>query len=462
MVTEPENTLTVPEKIQSVLSDDKTLFPYQIDDITKLTTEWKNKSVFLGLEMGLGKTIISILTWEILKYEKILIICPANVRFVWESEIREWSEGYKSFLYDIQTITKSNEKIITKPVFPIIITSYDLSIAPDIAQQLLSFDWDLIVFDECHCLGNPKSKRTKMCCGNLFKRSKRSLFLSGSIQRNRIINVWPVFRTLCPEKISTFWKFAYRYNYIEQGEYGIKFLGGRNLEELGKIATDNFLIRRKKAWVLKDLPEKIEQKIYITDEKIRAEIEKQSFLLGDELENSLLTTGVMSENLATLRRQIGEAKIPFVVDECLELLGLGSSEEGINKLVVFCHHRSVFGKLQKELSKHVKVYGFLGGAGNEERRGNVERFQSGSFNEKSIFLGTFAAAEGITLTAASHIVFAEMSWSLSQNEQAIDRLHRIGQKNTVYIKYLLFKNSLDEIVYRVYKRKMVDKQKAFK
>src|SRR3972149_10000814 len=126
MVTEPENTLTVPEKIQSVLSDDKTLFPYQIDDITKLTTEWKNKSVFLGLGMGLGKTIISILTWEILKYEKILIICPANVRFVWESEIREWSEGYKSFLYDIQTITKSNEKIITKPVFPIIITSYDL------------------------------------------------------------------------------------------------------------------------------------------------------------------------------------------------------------------------------------------------------------------------------------------------------------------------------------------------
>jgi len=431
-------------------NDGRKLFPYQEEDVQKICGEWGDRSIYLGSEMGTGKSAIAITAWQRLKAENVLVICPASVRAVWKGEIEKWADP--SYFAQVQTITTNADKLNGAEIA---VVSYDLAAGQPIGSQLLQRKWDVIVFDECHTLGNPKSKRTKICLGSLYPRGKKCFFLSGSIQRDKIANVWPVFRTLCPKKIPTYWKFIEEYVFYKRTRYGIQFLSGVNLDKLGKIAAENFLIRRKKATVLKELPEKLEQKILLeTEDKIAA----ASMEFSEEAIQTIQAGKVPREEMSTMMRELGESKVEPAMEVVADLLGLGTTEGDCEKLVIFCYHLSVFDKLKEKLSNlKLNPACISGRSSHKARTAAIKTFQEDDTSR--VFLGTFAAAEGITLTAASTCLFVEMSWTLSQNEQAQDRLHRIGQKSTVYIKYLLLENSLDMAVYNVYKRKGGDKRR---
>ena len=434
------------------LPHENELLPYQKKDILKACKKWKDRSVYFGHEMGFGKCCMTIVSWQYLKAESVLVICPASVRAVWKGEIEKWADP--SYFAQVQTITAHADKL--DKTSDIIVVSYDLAAGKPIGSQLFKRKWDVIVFDECHTLGNPKSKRTRMCLGSLYPRGKKCFFLSGSIQRDKIANVWPVFRTLCPKYIPTYWKFIEEYVFYRRSRrFGIQFLSGTNLDKLGKIAAENFLIRRKKATVLKELPEKLEQKILLeTEDKIAA----ASREFGEEAIKTIQAGKVPREELATMMRELGESKVEPAMEVVADLLGLGTTEGNCEKLVIFCYHLSVFDQLKRKLSDiGVSPACISGRSSHKARTAAIKTFQED--DTCRVFLGTFAAAEGITLTAASTCLFVEMSWMLSQNEQAQDRLHRIGQKSTVYIKYLLLGDSLDTAVYNVYKRKGGDKRR---
>lgn len=432
------------------------LLPYQQKDVDKICGPWRDRSVYLGHVMGLGKTIIAIAAWKKLEAHNVLVVCPASVRGVWKGEVDDWDASAH-----VQTILTQNVKILLKRhERNVVVVSYDLAVSKFIARQLIhDYTWNLVIFDECHCLGSIDSKRTELCCGSLYKRAKKCLFLSGSIQRDKIHNVWPVFKTLCPKKIPSYWNFIERYVYYQDTKYGPKFLGGINLEELGKIAKKNFLIRRTKKEIT--LPPKLEQKLLITLPEVeQTRFEQAKLDFSDAVEKSFFTGRItMDENLATSRRELGENKVRAAVETILDLLGLSDSSDGTcEKLVVFCYHKSVYHALGAALHNHqIAWVGIDGSVPGRDRESAIKAFQTKP--DIQVFLGTFAAAEGITLTAASTVLFVEMSWSLSQNEQAQDRLHRIGQKDTVYVKYLLVENTLDKTVYNVYKRKSTDKRR---
>lgn len=438
------------------------LLSHQERAVKKICGPWRDRSICLGDEMGLGKTRTVIESWERLyrhkDYVNILILCPASVVPVWSSEIDTWCQEKQL----VQCI-KSKKDVLDWPeerTF-IVVSSYDLAVSKGIAKQIL-YPWDLLVFDESHHLGNPDSKRTKLCLGSLHKRAAKTICVTGSIQRDKIINVWPVFRTLCPEAIPTYWKFVEQFTYHKRTKYGIKILGGKNLGELGLLARKNFLIRRTKAQVAKSLPEKLEQRIVfeLEDEEQRR-LEQASKDFREEAKMAL--AGRQPPNdpaFSTLRRELGQEKVPYAEKVILDLLGLGASEESCGKLVVFCYHKSVFHMLRTFFEHHTISHVSLSGSSTQKARIHaIDSFQREP--AISVFLGTFAAAEGIKLTAAQTALFVEMSWQLAQNEQAQDRLHRIGQESTVYIKYLLLKNTLDMVVYNTYKQKSRDKRKAF-
>ena len=428
------------------------LLPYQEEDVAKACGKWRDRPVYFGHDMGLGKCCMAITAWQRLEAKKILIVCPASVRSVWRGEVEKWTDRP----YKVQSITTNTDKI--DETAHVVIVSYTLAASKPVGSQLLR-KWDVIVFDECHALGDPSSRRTKMCLGSLYPRGKKCLFLSGSIQRDKIVNVWPVFRTLCPLRIPRYQNFISEYVTTKETNYGTVFTGGKNLKKLGDIARRHFLLRRRKKDVLKDLPEKLEQKLMIElpgEEQARAEEAYNEF--NDDLQKALIRGyTVNNPAIASLYRETGEAKVDVAMETIANLLGLGVTEESCGKLVVFCYNHTVFSMLKDSMKDmDISVASLSGRSSDKARQEAIRSFQE---SDIQVFLGTFAAAEGITLTAANTCLFVQMSWTLSQNEQAPDRLHRIGQKNTVYVKYLLLENSLDITVYNCYKRKSGDKKK---
>lgn len=125
--------------------------------------------------------------------------------------------------------------------------------------------------------------------------------------------------------------------------------------------------------------------------------------------------------------------------------------ESKNKLVVFAHHRAVISKLQESLKDYGCVV-FDGSTSASDKNAAVESFQKDEACR--VFIGQMqSAGVGITLTAADTVVFVESSWVPGEVEQAVDRCHRIGQKNHVLAQFLTVSGSIDEIMLRAIAKK---------
>ena len=146
------------------------------------------------------------------------------------------------------------------------------------------------------------------------------------------------------------------------------------------------------------------------------------------------------KNLATQRRELALCKLPQSLEQINELL------ESVDKMVVFAWHTEVINELEKQLAIYNPAL-ISGKTRQETRQAQVDKFQ----NDKTcrVFIGNIlAAGVGITLTAASHVDFVETSWVPGEVFQAVDRCHRIGQKNSVNARFHVVENSIDEAVIR--------------
>ena len=119
-------------------------------------------------------------------------------------------------------------------------------------------------------------------------------------------------------------------------------------------------------------------------------------------------------------------------------------------VVVFCHHRAIHDLLHNSLSEYAPA-SIIGGQSDNTRQSQIDLFQEGK--TKLMIAGLRAGNVGINLTRAKYVIFAELDWSPAIHRQAEDRLHRIGQKNTVFAYYLIGNGTLDDHVAKI----LVDK-----
>lgn len=422
------------------------LFPYQIEGVALLNEILtKRNAAVLADDMGLGKTAQAL---EVTKNaRRVLILSPASVVGVWETEIEQFYSGSE---LRISATIESQKAIISKNE-PYIISSYDMAIRRPILKQLVNQEWDFVIYDEAHnALGNRESLRCRVSLANLPKVSKKRLFLTGSVTANKIINLWPMYRHCAPDKIPKYWPFAHNYCHVQSNRFGQKVMGGKNLEKLNKTAR-SFIVRRLKEDVLPDLPEKLYQKVWLHVPEIEADINLQA--ARDFTEEELECDDPPPE-VSTALRELGFKKVKAVTDY---LINLKESDED-DRPVVFCNHTAVFQNLIENLANAgYDVGGIEGATSQKERKELIAEFQAGDLD---FFVCTSAASEGVTLTRSRTFVSAEMFWRLSTNEQAIDRLHRIGQKHTVNVKWLLVKGTYDENLYRSYQQKKRLKERA--
>jgi SWI/SNF-related matrix-associated actin-dependent regulator 1 of chromatin subfamily A len=432
-------------------------------------------SVLIGDEMGLGKTIQAIGLINLDEsIQTVLVICPASLKLNWKREMNSWLTR----LFSIEVAGQSF------PDADIVIANYD--ILHKHQKALRDRNWDLMIVDEAHYLKNLQTRRTQQVLGKKGRvkkdgtsssidpiPAKRKLFLTGTPILNRPIELWPIIHTLDPMTWSDMGVFTLRYCKAHKGRYTRwDMSGASNLEELQRRLRSSIMIRRRKSEVLTDLPAKLRQVIELPQNGARPviEAEKLAFRQHEAALHELAVAVELSKasesreeyiaaverlrdgvalsfgELAKARKETAIAKIPQVID-VLETLS--------EKCVIFAHHKDVVHGVYDRFKKKSVV--LTGETTLKARDEAVRQFQEDPGVQ--FFIGSIqAAGVGLTLTAASHVIFCELDWVPGNVMQAEDRLHRIGQRNSVLVQHLVFDQSIDAKIAKtlIAKQAMID------
>ena len=369
------------------------------------------KSTLIGDEMGLGKTIQAIGTINVTNPKTVLVVCPASLKLNWKNEMVKWLVSERT----IDVVNGGGEQIPSNP--DVVIINYD--VLTKHAKALQSRTWDMVIMDEVHKIKNPKAKRTVVA---VSIKAKRKVLLTGTPITNRPIELQPIAGYLDPESFGNFFYFAKKYAGAYKGRFGWDFSGSSNLDELQRRLRQSFMIRRKKDEVLKDLPAKVRQVIVLPSKGYTQELTKEFDALSDAVEETSFEE-VSFEKMSEVRHEMALAKVNDVVDHLMDLE---------HQVVVMAHHKDVVQGIKEGLEAVGKTVVTLTGDCNQAHRQNsVDTFQAG---KADVFIGTIGAAGvGITLTKASHVVFAELDWVPGNMSQAEDRCHRIGQEDSVLV-----------------------------
>lgn len=406
------------------------LFPFQREGLEFILK--RGGRVILADDMGLGKTVTALYYVRAVE-GATLVVCPANVTYKWVREVERWLPGKKA-----TPITSGKDVLDDADVHVI---SYDLM--KNRIEELLEKNYTTIIFDECHAVKNYKAQRTK-AAKRLSSRSDHLLFLSGTPFMNHPTELFTLLNMLDPVTYPNFFQFARRY-------CGASMMNGywyfpntlTNGDEL-RERLKTVMVRHTKREVLKELPDKTRTlvPILISNQseynKARREFKTWYAKEGRDVSKANQLT-----KLSALRHVIGLGKVPHALSLAEDIL------HGDEQVVLFAHHKDVAAALVAGLPDY--QVGVISGDVSAKDRGKL----TAAFAQHAlqVMVITVAGAEGIDLFTSSNIIFVEREWTPAKEEQAEDRLHRMGQKNAVTCWYLVAKGTVDERLAEVVHRK---------
>jgi SNF2 family DNA or RNA helicase len=436
------------------------LLPFQKAGV-KYASE--SKACFIADEMGLGKTVQALATIHNLKAYPSIIICPASLKYNWEREAKKWLPNKI-----IQVLNGGKSGTVESDI---IILNYD--VLDKWMDRLLELKPKSVVADESHYIKSYKAQRTK-ATKKLMKMAEVRLCLTGTPVLNRPQELLSQLGALGRlDDLGGFWNFAKRYCQAYRDRWGWNMSGAAHLNELNEKLRATCYIRRKKEDVLKELPDKrrsiIEVDIDNRSEYREAESDVIAFLYerAKEDEDFLASLEGLSDEEKKKAKQEKAEDIAYkakraqelVKIEALKKLTVDGKMKAIEdwiksfldtgeKLVVFAHHHDVV----EQLSQRFQAVKIIGGDDAEARQETVDKFQNDP-NCRLIICSLQAGGIGITLTSASNVAFIELGWTPAVHDQAEDRCHRIGQKNSVNAWYILGKDTIDQDIYALIERK---------
>lgn len=420
------------------------LYPYQENEGVPFIL--KQNRTYLAHSPGLGKTA-QCLGAVSMKPGRTLIICPSFLKINWAREITKWWNQIPS----ITMVRDSNKIEMVDWSADFIIVSDSMLLKDWVREALNKIRFRFVFIDEGHRFKTPNAARTVALFGGKTKKIKSSgliygaehvSILSGTPMLNRPIELWPILYAMAPETIDfmSYESFGFKYCGPTRNEYGFQFLGSHNEAELKDKIVGPFMHRLKKEDVLKDLPPKVREVIYAEDNRYKEERALDGELLKDLKRRDFEPPKTLGD-YAKMRHLNGLAKIKFAAGFVKEILESDLSES----ILLFAYHRDVVAGLFEEL-KNFEPMVIMGGVQNEDRTEIEDLFQSG---KGRLIIGNIHAMNlGLTLTRATRVVFAEYDWTPSNNEQAEDRANRIGSKWSVFCQYIVFANSIDEMILR--------------
>lgn len=441
----------------------------------------KRKNTLFADEMGLGKTIEGIGVANVLTDARhLLIICKAKLKLNWMREFIKW-DVYGRTVGVLTKPTKKAKRLIEKygqgrvsiisiegPFdVDVIIANFDM--VSKCNDALRAEHWNVLIVDESQMVRNLTARRSQVIFGKKESKDKKTgkvnpaiepivadhnLFLTGTPIMNRPKELWPIIQRFDPDGLGkNFFKYAMRYCGATHNGYGWDFSGSSNLDELQEYLRSNFMVRRLKADVMKELPPK-RRSIRILE---TPEGYDESILEQENKEFDALTAGGLSYEdipftaMSAVRQAVAISKVPSVIEFLEDTL------DEVDKVVVFAHHKEVMRQLAEKFGDSAVVVD--GETSDTDALEAQDRFQTDP--DCKVFIGSIlASGAGLTLTAAHTIVFAEMDWVPGNNVQAEDRCHRYGQHDSLNIYYLVLDGSVDARIVEIVLEKQAVIQKA--
>ncbi len=433
------------------------LRPYQKSGIKWMNYLYDNGfGACLADDMGLGKTVQTIALLSRIHGigkrgrkggDPSLIVMPKSLLFNWASELERFSPGLK-----VSTYYGSGRDLEKALEAQVILTTYGM-VRSDI-DKLREIKFRLVVLDESQ---NIKNIAAQMSQAVLLLNSEHRIALSGTPVENSLSELYSLFRFLNPAM------FGSAASFNENYALPITRLNDKDaLEELRRKIYP-FILRRTKTEVLDDLPDRTDQKLYVTlDEEHASFYEQRRRTFYETVHNEVSANGISKSRLIILQamselRRIASApeiftdsivkssKLPVLMESLEEAVANG------HKAVIFFNFIAGIELVAEKLDAAGIAYVTMTGA-TRDRGTVVSRFQ----NEpdcKVLLMTLKTGGVGLNLTAADTVYIFEPWWNRAEEEQAIGRLHRIGQKSKVMTFSIIAAGTIEDKICRLQEQK---------
>ena len=430
---------SVLQPISSVNGLPDILRPYQRQGVRWLANLCdKDCHALLADEMGLGKTlqVAALMVCRPLPGKRHLVVCPASVVPVWKNELARYFPQLRV------EILRRGHNFINYPEPVIWLTSYT-----QLRRQknlLAQTDFGYAVLDEAQLIKNPDAKVSLACMGIA---ARHRLILTGTPLENRHLDLWTLFRFLMPGLLGE------RQSFCD----GLERDGADFLKRLSRQITP-FVLRRTKKNVARELPPKVEIPMVcplsgLQEQEYSRLVEEGLSTLGNDF-SQIKRQRTM--NLFTLLTRLRQTCCD---PDLLPWLSAGLSQsgklnilqtkvaEGVSnnhKIVIFSQFVSLLNRVKESLEinlPEIPVYTLTGRTIDRDKP--VSGFQT-TKGAGIILISLRAGGTGITLHAADDVFLLDPWWNPAVEEQAIDRVHRIGQKKPVFVYRMITEGTIEE------------------
>ena len=422
----------------------------------------EKRRFIIGDEPGLGKTLQSIGVADCAGAYPCLVVCPSSLKINWQREFEKFTDA-KALVLDNSVLT-TWPYLLRMGMFQVAIVNYESLrkfFVWDIRGSRASFHLKDVVFrpeinifksiviDESHRVKDPSAQQTIFTKG-IATGKPYIMLLSGTPVVNRPADLIAQLSIM-----GRLQEFGGRSKFLADyggGDLGKDFRNRdkddtpRNLDRLSQELYSRCLIRREKAKVLTQLPDKTRVDLYV-DIADRTEYDLAAADLAEYLREYAECTE------ADIRRKMRmEALVKFMTLRSLSAKGkvyqaidfIKTFLANDKPLIVFCSPHEIVDRLRQAFPDAVQVTGRDSMAAKQAA---VDAFQRGE--AKLIICSIKAAGVGLTLTASSNVAFIEFPWTYADCCQCEDRAHRIGQKDNVTCYYLIGKNTIDSVLYNI-------------
>lgn len=411
----------------------------------------------LADDMGLGKTVQA-LAMLLTRVESgpTLVIAPTSLGFNWQRECERFTPSLTPIVFrDIDRMDLKNHV----GDGDLVICSYGLALRE--AELLRDIKWGTLILDEAQNIKNSNSKTASQI--RTFQ-AEWKIALTGTPMENHLGELWSIFHTVAPGVLGSWEQFRKRFAApIEKDR------NSDRREALAHVIAP-FILRRSKAEVLKDLPERTETNLMVdlsAEERTRYDQMRLAAVtelddIGDESlsHDQRFKVLQMLTRMRQLSCHIGlvddkwkgsSAKLDVLMEQLAQL-----KERG-NRPLIFSQFTSHLALIRKACDKAGVTYQYLDGQTTPaQRQQRVEAFQNGEGD--AFLISLKAGGTGLNLTAADYVIHMDPWWNPAVEDQATDRAHRIGQTRPVMVYRIIARGTIEEQILKMHdeKRDLVD------